>query len=131
MTIYCAYEKYHYISINNVDIQLLNNNEKLQNFEKYQTTIHDVTVDIYKIKKSHKVGLIYGVNTANGNTGYYVYDKNEDTLSKYFDEEINIYKEENIKLKNTIMILIGSFSLILIIILIVSLVKSKKRKYRF
>lgn len=126
-----TYEKYHYISINNVDIQLLNNNEKLQNFEKYQTTIHDVTVDIYKIKKSHKVGLIYGVNTANGNTGYYVYDKNEDTLSKYFDEEINIYKEENIKLKNTIMILVGSFSLIIIIILIVSLVKSKKRKYRF
>lgn len=126
-----TYEEYNYISINNVNIQLLSTNEKLENFEKYQTTIHDVTVDIYKIKKSHKVGLIYGVNTANGNTGYYVYDKNEDTLSKYYDEEINIYKEENIKLKNTIMILVGSFSLILIIILIVSLVKSKKRKYRF
>jgi len=126
-----SYEKYNYISINNVNIQLLSTNEKLPNFEKYQTTIHDVTVDIYKIKKSHKVGLIYGVNTANGNTGYYVYDKNEDTLSKYYDEEINIYKEANTKLKNTIMILVGSFSLILIIILIVSLVKNKRKKYRF
>ena len=109
----------------------MDNPEKPNNFTIDKITIQEQTVDIYKIKKSHKVGLIYGVNTANGNTGYYVYDKNEETLSKYYDEEIEIYAKENEKLKNIIMILIGSFSLVVIISIIVSLMKNKKKKYQF
>ena len=126
-----SYEKYKYIDINNVNLQILDTTEKLDNFGKYQITIQNETVDIYKLKKSHKVGLIYGVNNANGNTGFYVYDKNEETLSKYFDEEISIYKEKNKQLKNTIMILVGSFSLITIIVIVFSLLKNKRKKYRF
>lgn len=126
-----TYEKYRYIDINNINLQLLNSSEVPNNFIKDKITIQEQEVDIYKIKKSHKVGLIYGVNTASGNTGYYVYDKNEETLSKYYDEEISIYQEENQKLKNIIMLLIGSFSLVVIICIIISLVKSKKKKYRF
>ena len=126
-----SYEKYKYIDINNVNLQILDTTEKLENFGKYQITIQNETVDIYKLKKSHKVGLIYGVNNANGNTGFYVYDKNEETLSKYFDEEISIYKEKNKQLKNTIMILVGSFSLITIIVIVFSLLKNKRKKYRF
>jgi len=126
-----SYEKYRYIDINGVNLQLLDAKQKLDNFKKYKITIHEESVDIYKIKKSHKVGLIYGINTANGNTGYYVYDKNEETLSKYYDEEISIYKNENTKLKNIIMILVGSFSFVVIVCLIVSLVKSKRKKRRF
>lgn len=126
-----SYERYRYIDINNINLQLLDTNEKLPNFKKYQITIQNETVDIYKIKKSHKVGLIYGVNNANGNTGYYIYDKNEETLSKYYDEEISIYKDENTKLKNIIMGLVGGFSLVIIIFIIASLIKNKKRKHRF
>lgn len=126
-----TYEKYRYIDINNINLQLLDSPKIPKNFVSDKITIQEQDVEIYKIKKSHKVGLIYGVNTANGNTGYYVYDKNEETLSKYYDEEISIYQEENTKLKNIIMILVGSFSLIVIICIIVSLVKNKKKKYRF
>lgn len=126
-----SYEIYRYIDINGINLQLLDSNKELENFKKYEITIHEESVDIYKIKKSHKVGLIYGVNTANGNTGYYVYDKNEDTLSKYYDEEIAIYKEENVKLRNIIMILIGSFSFLVIVWLGFSLFRKRRKKHRF
>jgi hypothetical protein len=126
-----SYVRYRYININGINLQLLDSNEKLHNFDKYKVTVQEEEIDIYKIKKSHKVGLIYGTNNANGNTGYYVYDKNEETLSKYFDEEISLYKSENEKLRNVIMLLIGSFSLVVIVYVIILLVRSKKKKRKF
>lgn len=125
------YEVYRYIKVGNINLQLLDIKEKLDNFKKCSIEINKEKVDIYKLKKSSKVGLIYGVNNATGTSDYYVYDEKEDTLARYYDDEISIYKEENKKLENIIMGLIGGFSLTVIIFIVVSLVRSKKRKYRF
>ena len=127
-----TYTKYSYIKIGTITLQLLANNEKLTNFKKYQTTIQNETVSIYKIEENNKVGLIYGTNIKTGNTDYYVYDAVEETLSRYYDEEINIYKEKTSKFKEYLMITIGIVSLATIITIIVSLIKTKgkrKRKY--
>ena len=120
-----TYKEYKYITINGTTIQILDNAPKNNNYKKYVLELQDKKIDFYKIKESHKVGLIYGTNVKTGNTGFYVYDKNEETLSKYYNEEVNIYKKKNEELKNIIMILIGGISLILILIVIKSL-KSKK-----
>ena len=127
-----TYLEYNYISVGGITLQLLDNNEELKNFKKYELELQDKKIDYYKIKGSHKVGLIYGTNVKNGNTGYYVYDKNEDTLSKYYDEEVNVYKEEVKKYKSYLMITLGGIALISIVIIIISLKKSRtQRKHRY
>ena len=123
-----SYSKYRYISIHEVVLQLLDYEGTLENYEKYQVQIQTEKVDIYKIKESHKVGLVYGRNVATGNTGFYVYDKNEETLSKYYDEEVELYRNELNKMKQYVMIFMGVVSLIIIIVIVVSLIKHKKKR---
>lgn len=123
-----SYKKYRTITIQGITLQLLDSIEPLDNYQKYSLKLQEETIDIYKLEKEHKVGLIYGTNIKTGNTSYYMYDENEGTLSKYFEEEIKIYQKEIEKLKNYMMIFMGSTAFIAIIIIIISLVKSKKRK---
>lgn len=128
------YLEYDYIVVGGVTFQLLESNEELENYKKYSLEIQDKKIDYFKIKGSHKIGLIYGTNVKTGNTGYYVYDKNEDTLSNYYNEEVNIYKEEVKKYKSYLMFMLGGVALISIILIIKSLKKSKikrKNKYNF
>lgn len=123
-----AYQKYRYITVNGVTLQLLDTNPKLENYQKYSLELQEQQINIYKIKKSHKVGLIYGTNVKTGNTSYYVYDESEGTLSKYFDDEVEIYQEEVETLKSYLMIFMGAVSFVVIVIIIISLVRSKKKK---
>lgn len=123
-----TYEKYHYIVVGGVTLQLLNATEELKYFTKYTLELQEQVIDYYKIKGSHKVGLIYGTNVKNGNTGYYVYDKNEETLSKYYSEEVNVYKEEIEKMKNYLMIFLGGFAFCSIIIIAISIKKGKSTR---
>lgn len=125
-----TYEKYRYINVNGLTLQLLDTNLKLDHHKKYLLKLQDQTIDFYKLKKSHKVGLIYGTNIKTGNTSYYIYDQNEETLSKYYDDEIKIYQDEVKTLKSYLMIFMGVASFGIIITIIVSLVHSKKKKKR-
>ena len=107
-----TYEKYRYITVQGITLQLLDTNPKLENYKKYSVKIGEQAIDIYKIKKKHKVGLIYGTNTQTGNTSYYVYDQNEGTLSKYYEEELEIYRDEIKKLKNYQKVINKKYSLL-------------------
>ena len=121
------YTEYKYITIGGVTLYL-SNGYKLDNFKKYTTTIKNTKVNIYKVNDDDEEGLIYGTNIVSGNKGYYIYNEKEATLAKYYDKEINIYKNEIKKYKNYLMIVIGVACLVFIIILIVSLIKGKKRR---
>lgn len=123
-----TYIEYNYISVGGITLQLLDNDNELKNYKRYDLELQDNKINYYKIKGSHKVGLIYGTNVKSGNTGYYVYDKNEDTLSKYYDEEINIYKEEATRYKSYLMFTLGGIALVSIILIINSIQKSKKKR---
>lgn len=125
-----TYTKYRSITVQGVTLQLLDIDSELAHFTKYTLKLQDQTIDYYKIKKSHKVGLIYGTNVKTGNTDYYVYDQNEDTLSKYYDEEVKVYQKELTKMKNYMMIFLGVVAFISIIIIITSLKKGKKHQKR-
>ena len=126
-----SYSRYRYIKVGNVTLQLLDNNG-LDNYKRYDLELQNEKIDYFKIKKSHKVGLIYGTNVESGNTGYYVYDGNENTLSKYYNEEVKVYQKQIVDLKNYLMIFVGGVSLVVIIIIVSSLKKNnRKRKNRY
>ena len=122
--------EYRWITVGGITLYLKEPNTKLENFKKYKTTIRNTKVDIYKINKKEKIGLVYGTNVATNHTGYYLYDKQEETLARYYDKEVEIYKDKIENYRNYLMILMGIISVIIIIAVIISLVKTKKRKKR-
>ena len=124
------YVEYRWITVGGITLYLKEPNTKLENFKKYKTTIRNTKVDIYKINKKEKIGLVYGTNVATNHTGYYLYDKQEETLARYYDKEVEIYKDKIENYRNYLMILMGIISIIIIIAVIISLVKTKKRKKR-
>jgi len=126
-----TYVEYHYIEVGGVSLQLLDADYVLDHYKKYVLELQNEKIDYYKIKGSHRVGLIYGTNLKTGNTGYYVYDKNEETLSKYYDEEVKIYKKEVKMMKNYLMIFLGVVAFISIIMIVISLKKNKKKKNKY
>ena len=124
------YEKYRTITIGNITLQLLDSSETPKHYHKYSLNVKDEKIEIYKTKKTHKVGLIYGTNIKTGNTGYYVYDENEETLSKYYNEEVKELKKEILNIKNRAMLFMGIASAITIITITISIIKAIKRKKR-
>lgn len=125
-----TYEEYYSFSVGGVTIQLLSAPFTLENYKKYSLKKDEFTIDFYKLKKSYKVGLIYGTNVATGNTGYYVYDQNEETLSKYYDDEVELYKEKLEQQKDYLMIFMGIVAGIGIILIVASIVTDRRRKKR-
>ena len=122
------YYLYKYIKVNNITLQLLDGKDKLTSYKEFEIKINEQDVSIFKLNKKSKVGLIYGVNVVSGNESFYQYDEEEMTLSKYYDEEISLYKEEVIKYKNYLVISIGVTALVVIITILCSIIKSKKRR---
>lgn len=123
-----TYTKYEFITVGNVTLQLLNPTEQLDNYKNYKEKIKGQDVNIYKINKSEKFGLIYGTNVVTGNKGYYLYDKDEETLSRYYDGEVNLYKDKIDKYVQSAIIAGGILSGVLIIVLTISLIRSGKKQ---
>ena len=124
------YMEYRWITVGGITLYLKEADNKPENFKKYKTTIRNTKVDIYKINKKEKIGLVYGTNVATNHTGYYLYDEQEETLARYYNKEVEIYKDKIENYRNYLMILMGIISIIIIIAVIISLVKTKKRKKR-
>ena len=98
-----------------------------KNYKKMTITYNDDKIDAYKIKKSSKYALIYGMNVETGEKHIYQYDSREDTVQIYNDEEIKIIKKEN-AMYLKIVLGLGILSSVLAIVTIAMYVKNNKRK---
>ena len=122
---YTLYKEY---TFNKVVLYPLQWNKKdiPDNYKKYTITYNDEKIEAYKLKKSSKYALIYGMNVETGEKHIYMYDANEDTLQIYNDEEVKVIKKQN-SLYLKIAIGLGSLSIVLLIIMLVSLIKKTKK----
>lgn len=123
-----SYTAYKSIKINNITLLLSSPKQVSTKYHKYTTTINEQDIDIYKLDKKNKIGLIYGTNIVTGYTGFYQYDEEETTISKYYQDEINLYRDEITEYQKCIVILVGAFSFVVIISSIISIIKNKRRK---
>ena len=124
------YQLYRYITVGNITLQLLDAPHSLEHFQKYEVIIKDEKIDFYKIKSSHQVGLIYGTNVKSGSTGYYVYNIADETLSKYYDDEVKYVSNQYLDFRNKTMIFMGIVSGITIICIIISISSVHKSRNR-
>ncbi len=56
-------------------------------YERFTLTIGENEIEAYRINKSSKFSLIYGMNLETGDTGFYLYDSEAGTLQRYYEDE--------------------------------------------
>ncbi len=101
---------------------------KFKDFELYTETINDIDLECYKLSSSSNYCLIYGMNLKTGNTGWYSYNIEENTLQKYNDEIDDYYKEKINNTKTLVYILSGTTLVFAITTLVLAIKKTRKNK---
>ena len=89
------YYSYNEISVDALSIVALDVPEVLKGYQKKNITIGDFKVDALVVKANSRFAIIYGVNVATGEKGYYKYDLNSKTISLYDDEMILLLQNKN------------------------------------
>ncbi len=121
---YTKYQEYTFGSVILYPMEL----EKIPSrYTKTVIVLNDEEVPAYKIKQSSNHALIYGMNVETGKIHLYSYDKEENTLQIYYQDEIEVLEKEN-QLYFIIGLILGGISLILLIILIIVLCKRRKKQ---
>ena len=75
------YREYIEISFNKMNLYIKENNKS--KYKKVKIKVNDIEVIAYKIDGIDDYYLLYGTNTLTGNTGYYLYDTEENSIQRY------------------------------------------------
>lgn len=125
-----TYKKYEEIKLSQMKIYPLSIDKTFSdNDRKEQIIINDITFEAVKTD-NNDFYIIHARDLNTGEDDYYKYDKETNTMVRYYDETSS-YKKEIVEYKRLIMILSGESVLIifiLICILISNMIKNKKRK---
>ncbi len=101
-------------------------------YKKYTITINKQKFDCYKLSKGNQFALIYGMNIQTGKKGLYMYDAKEGTLQRYYQDEVELVNEKINTYNLAFLVASGIIILLCIILIILSvkLIKSKKKKVK-
>jgi hypothetical protein len=100
---------------------------ELENYKKVNETISGNKVEVLKYSDKSKTSIIYGTNLDTGKEGFYVYDKDNNSMAAYEAEyTLSLIKQNNMFLK----IIYGLFGLVVFLLLIIIILLSKKSKKR-
>lgn len=124
------YTKYREINTNRVLLYPMNFGKDVtipDGYKKYTIKIGEDKIDAYKLSKGSHYSIIYGMNIETGKKGLYLYDDKEETLQRYYKEEVEKLNEK-FNIYNIILLSSLGLIVILCIILIILSVKLIKRK---
>ncbi len=121
------YTLYEEIGFNKITIYPLDPPSSLDGYQKNNITINNIKVNAYYFNKDSKFLILYGINVANGEKGFYLYDKDNQAITKYNDEYIKVLTAKN-ELYSYIILGFSSILIILIIIIIIICFKKGNKK---
>lgn len=121
-----TYTPYNEIVFNKLSFLPLETSEKLEGYQLYNETINKVDVECYKSTSDSDYCIIYGMNLNNGEKGWYSYNKKENTIQKYNDENSGKDEEKLKSSKILIYILSGTTLIFGIATITIAIRKSKK-----
>lgn len=125
-----TYIKYTEISFSGIIFYPMDVNSKdiPDGYKDCKVTIGEDEVICYKTNDDSNFVLIYGMNTETGNTGWYVYDKEEGTLQRFNEQ---VVEEANDKANLYLYVAIG-FAGVLALVIIIMLINlgSKNKKLK-
>lgn len=123
------YTEYKTFPFDKVDLYLEDfpsNIEIPKEYIKVKIKINGEEVEAYKLSKTSKYALIYGMNISLGTKDLYMYDSVQNTIQRYNNEEALLLGEKLNQFLYIIFIL-GIVSIILLIVLIITFITKSKR----
>ena len=123
------YTEYKTFPFDKVDLYLEDfpsNIEIPKEYTKVKIKINGEEVEAYKLSKTSKYALIYGMNISLGTKDLYMYDSVQNTIQRYNNEEALLLGEKLNQFLYIIFIL-GIVSIILLIVLIITFITKSKR----
>ena len=88
---------------------------------------NDAKVLGYALNSNSDFRLVYGINSETGEKGFYLYDIKYHTIQRFYNDQVNLYRNLIQKCKLAFIVL-GGFILFLTIIIIILLSKNVKFK---
>ena len=126
-----AYTLYQEIVIDKFAFIPIKTNEKFKDYKKSTITIDNIEIDCYKSRSDSKYAFIYGINSITGEEGWYSYNEIENTIQKYNKDIDDNYNNKINNSEILIYILTGAILIFGIIVIILTIKLSKKRKKRY
>lgn len=120
------YERYYEFSFNTLTLNILKMKLSLlpNGYKKYNVSFNDDEIEVYKKSKDSNYGLVYAVNTSNGEENLYQIDLKNNTAQIFNEELISAIDSNNKK----VLIVIGTLLGVIFIEFLVLLVSKSKRK---
>lgn len=116
---------YNEIVNNELHVYLEEPTKTIDNLIPVKVKINDEELNAYQIRENSKDYIVYGTNVITGEKNFYVYDKDNQTISLFNSEDLDyIYKD--ISFYKMICYVLGALLLLSIIIII--LINKGKRK---
>ena len=120
------YSKYNEMNLNHILLIPVPLDKELD-FNKGKVNINGEEIDCYKINDNSEFVIINAKSLSDGNTSYYLYDTENDTVIRY-DEDLISTSKETLKLYSYVIIAFASTSFLMLIIIICLLHSSKKKQ---
>ena len=120
------YERYYEFSFNTLTLNILKMKSSLlpNGYKKYNVSFNDDEIEVYKKSKDSNYGLVYAVNTSNGEENLYQIDLKNNTAQIFNEELISAIDSSNKK----VLIVIGTLLGVIFIEFLALLVSKSKRK---
>lgn len=114
------------LSFNKLDLVILEANENIpKGFVKDTITINNETVTCYKNPELNIV-LLYGKSLTTGESNFYSFENTDFTIQKFNADSYKLINEK-IQLYTYVILGLGMLNLLILLCLIISMVKSKKK----
>lgn len=120
------YSKYNEMNLNHILLIPVPLDKELD-FNKGKVNINGEEIDCYKINDNSEFVIINAKSLSDGNTSYYLYDTENNTVIRY-DEDLISTSKETLKLYSYVIIAFASTSFLMLIIIICLLHSSKKKQ---
>ena len=121
-----------YSELTNSSLRLLvqkpNNKDIPYKYKKCTFNIDNNIVDGYELSSDSRFKLVYALNLDTNEKSFYLYDLDEKTFQRFYDEQVLIYIELVKKFKVGIVILGGLFAVLLMTIVCLFSVNHKTKK---
>ena len=127
-----SYTKYSPITGGGINIIVLNSDRKNipYKYHKCKFEYNNDVISGYCLSDKSDFRVIYGINVETGEKGFYLYDLKDNTIQRFYNDQVNIYVNLIKKIKIAFIIL-GAFILFETIVIIFLLSKNIKFKKKY
>lgn len=120
------YVLYQQLSTEGVTLIPLDTKETIEGFNvEKEITVNNSKINVYSKRIDSVFVLVYGMNASNGESGWYKYDTEENTLQRYEKVDV-VNSEEELDLYFILMVVFAILSLITILLVIVLISMNSK-----